>query len=72
MSRQLRVTPAAGDDIADAYGWYESQRSGLRDLRRLLLRRFPYAVYYRLTEAEIVIRGCLHSHRNPGAWRERA
>jgi toxin ParE1/3/4 len=98
VSRQLRVTPAASDDIADAYLWYESQRSGLgelfraelnvsftllrefseagpavhRDLRRLLLRRLPYAVYSGLTESEIVIRGCLHSHRNPGAWREHA
>lgn len=43
-----------------------------RDLRRLLVRRFPYAVYYRLTATEIVIRGCLHLHRDPRAWRARA
>ena len=43
-----------------------------QDLRRLLLRRFPYAVYYRRTETEIVIRGCLRAHRDPRAWRKRA
>ena len=33
-----------------------------RDLRRILLRRFPYSVYYRLTDATIEVRACLH-HR---------
>jgi toxin ParE1/3/4 len=43
-----------------------------RELRRLLVRRFPYALYYRLTDADIVIRGCLHLHSDPGHWRRRA
>lgn len=37
-------------------------------LRRLLLRRFPYAVYYRVVGAVIEVRGCLHLHRDPRAW----
>ena len=36
-----------------------------RTLRRLLVRRFPYSVYYRLTDATIDVRGCLHQHRDP-------
>lgn len=43
-----------------------------RDLRRLLVRRFPYALYYRLTDTDVVIRGCLHLHSNPSRWRRRA
>lgn len=43
-----------------------------RDLRRLLVRRFPYAIYYRLTDADVIIRGCLHLHSDPSRWRRRA
>ncbi len=41
------------------------------NLRRLLLRRFPYAIYYRVVGAVIEVRGCLHLHRDPRAWRQR-
>lgn len=38
-----------------------------RDLRRVLVPRFPYAVYYRLSEQLVEIRGCLHQRRDPRA-----
>ena len=39
-----------------------------RELRKLLLRRFPYAV-----EADVVrIRGVLHVRQHPRRWRRRA
>lgn len=44
----------------------------LKDLRRVFLRRSTYAVYYRITESTIEIRGCLHSRRDPREWRSRA
>lgn len=44
----------------------------LKDVRRLLLPRFPYALYYRLTDQVIEIRACLHSRRDPKRWRRRA
>ncbi len=43
-----------------------------RTLRRLLVKRFPYAVYYRVTETIIEVRGCLHLRRHPQAWTRRA
>jgi len=43
-----------------------------KDLRRVSLRGFTYAVYYRITESTLEIRGCLHGRRNPRAWRSRA
>ena len=43
-----------------------------RELRKLLLRRFPYAVYYAI-EADVVrIRGVLHVRQHPRRWRRRA
>lgn len=41
------------------------------DVRRALLRRFPYGVYY-CTEADhIQILAILHLHRSPSIWRSR-
>jgi len=34
-----------------------------RDLRRLLLERFPHSLYYRLTDSTIEVRACLHQRR---------
>lgn len=42
-----------------------------RDTRRLLLRRFPYGVFYRLVKDEIVVVGCLHAKRHAKLWRGR-
>ena len=45
-----------------------------RALRRALLHRFPYSLYYRLTEAErlIEVRAVIHQSRHPRHWRPRA
>lgn len=45
-----------------------------RGLRRALLNRFPYSLYYRLIDAESVIevRACLHQSQHPRNWRRRA
>jgi len=43
-----------------------------RELRRVLLERFPYAIYYRIAQDKIEIRACLHTRRHPGRWRRRA
>ena len=40
-------------------------------VRRALLRRFPYAVYF-VTEAErAIVIAILHLHRHPDTWRQR-
>ena len=43
-----------------------------RGLRRLLLNRFPYSVYYTLTPDLIEIRALIHNRRHPRHWRSRA
>ena len=42
-----------------------------RDMRRLLLKRFPYAVFYRLYPSAIVVVACMHGRRNPLRWKQR-
>jgi toxin ParE1/3/4 len=43
-------------------------------LRRALVHRFPYSLYYRLApEAELVeVRAVVHQRRHPRSWRRRA
>lgn len=43
-----------------------------RDLRRIMTQRFPYAIYYRLTDTAIEIRAVLHHRRNPPPGYRRA
>lgn len=42
-----------------------------RDTRRILLRRFPYGLYYRVLDGEIVVVACFHAKRDPKTWRSR-
>ena len=43
-----------------------------RALRRALVRRFPFAVYYAFSGDLIEIRAVLHGSRHPRTWRRRA
>ncbi len=41
------------------------------ELRRRLVRRFPFGILYRIEPEEIVIVAVAHLRRKPGYWRER-
>jgi toxin ParE1/3/4 len=40
--------------------------------RRALLRRFPYAVFFVVEDARIVVLAVFHAKRDPKHWQERA
>ena len=42
-----------------------------RNTRRALLRRFPYAIYYRVYENIVVVVACMHGRRSPRRWLSR-
>jgi plasmid stabilization system protein ParE len=41
------------------------------DIRRALLRRFPYCIFYIKSQKDIVVLACLHGHRDPQEWQKR-
>ena len=47
---------------------YRVIRSGIR---RALLSRFPYAVYFVENDAEIIVLAVLHASRTPARWQKR-
>jgi len=49
----------------------DSGSSMPRNIRRKLLRHFPFALLYRITPDEIIVLAVMHQHRKPGYWKER-
>lgn len=47
---------------------YQDIRSGIR---RALVRRFPYAVYFAVEGDVVVVLAVLHVNRNPDEWQRR-
>jgi len=45
--------------------------SGARGAKRLLLRRFPYALIVRESATEVLVVAIAHTSRRPGYWRDR-
>jgi len=43
----------------------------LTEIRRALLKKFPYNVFYLFSKNKVVILACFHSKRNPNTWRAR-
>lgn len=42
-----------------------------RDLRRAVVTRFPYTIYYRASETAIIVVGVIHGRRHPRLARGR-
>jgi plasmid stabilization system protein ParE len=40
-------------------------------VRRYLLKRFPYAVYYHASKTRLVVLTVTHTRRHPDAWKTR-
>jgi len=47
---------------------YEALRSGIR---RVITRRFPYAIYFSVENEVIVVVAVLHTARDPAEWQRR-
>ncbi len=43
-----------------------------RRLRRVLMQRFPFAIYYRVSGEIVEVRAVIHSSRDPRTWKRRA
>nr|WP_284701170.1 type II toxin-antitoxin system RelE/ParE family toxin [Rhodoplanes tepidamans] len=71
--------PGVGDDLLRAF---ETTIAGLeqnpfrfqvvhRDLRRAGLGKFPYGLFYTVSETDIIIVACIHASRDPKFWKSR-
>jgi len=42
-----------------------------KGVRRALMRRFPYAVYFVVDDATVIVIACMHVRRDPRRWKAR-
>ena len=54
--------------LRDIVDFPESWPIVLDDIRRRLIRRFPYSLLYRIDPDEIVVLAVMHQKRHPSYW----
>ena len=64
----LRSLDACLDEVAR---FPDSNPVVHHSLRRALIRRFPYCVFYLIQPTRVVVIGIFHARRDPRAWRRR-
>ncbi len=64
----LEELRSAYDRIVEGPFRYQDLTSGIR---RALLRRFPYSVYFAVEGEVIVVLAILHAHRDTAEWQRR-
>ena len=42
-----------------------------KDIRRAIVRGWPYVIYYRIEPNQVVVTSVFHSKRNPKVWQSR-
>ncbi len=42
-----------------------------KDMRRSLLRKFPYGIFYIIEADRVMILACFHARRDPKQWQDR-
>lgn len=60
------------DDLLDNISQHPRMHRRLdNDVRRGLMNRFPYAVYYQIRETTMRVVAVLHTSRRPDYWKDR-
>ena len=63
--RAVRATLAAVERTPEQFGMAREP------IRRAVLRRFPYALFYIVEPDTVVVIACLHARRDPHVWQSR-
>jgi toxin ParE1/3/4 len=74
-----RQCPGLGSDFAEQVqaifdrisATPEAHAKVYHDVRRALVRRFPYSIYYRFRADRIVVLAVFHNKRDPKVWKAR-
>jgi plasmid stabilization system protein ParE len=66
--RVLQVLRSTYNRIVQGPLKYQELRSGIR---RALIRRFPYAVYFAVEVEMVIVLAVLHASREPAEWQRR-
>jgi toxin ParE1/3/4 len=42
-----------------------------KTIRRAILKKFPYSIFYRIIDDKVIILSVIHHKRNPKVWKKR-
>lgn len=74
LGRPFRESLNAGLELMEQ-GWVSGNSMpghlGRKDVRRLVLRRFPFDIVFLCTSRRIIVLAFAHHARRPGYWRAR-
>lgn len=68
----LEFLAALGEALDRINRFPQSAPEVHQGIRRALIHRFPYCLFYWIEPTGPVILGCFHASRDPRAWRVRA
>ena len=68
---EQRFVNAVDDAIVRAMAEPESHPIFRQQFREVRIRRFPFALYFAVTDRQIVVYAIAHGHRRPGYWTRR-
>jgi hypothetical protein len=80
VKRHAELTAGAEADLAEAFDHYEGQLSGLghelvttleQQLERVVMRRFPYSIFYLVEGDAVIVLAVEHQARDPEHWKQR-
>jgi len=61
--------------IEDAFSKIErkplSYKKIYKELRRVIVRRFPYRVFYFVAESKVIVTAVFHAQKDPVSWQNR-
>lgn len=76
LVRSPRAADAFVTEVSEAIGWIREtpERFPIVQgrVRRVLLSRFPYAVYFKVFETVVSVVGVIHGRQHPDTWSRRA
>ncbi|MBO1347320.1 MAG: type II toxin-antitoxin system RelE/ParE family toxin [Hormoscilla sp. GUM202] len=69
----IQRNPLSYPVVAVSPGNDKSTKGETQDeqFHRALVRRFPYEIFYRISDETIVVLACFHGRRNPQWWQNR-
>jgi len=71
VSQYEATLPGLGESFADEFSRITELILEYPEIRKLLLRRFPFAIYYSHEAEHVLIVAVAHQRRDPDYWKSR-
>jgi len=67
----VEFSRAVDSSVAGILRFPEAYPEVHRDVRKAVLRRFPYSLLFVIDDTDLLVLGCFHHRRDPKSWLDR-